>query len=356
MVAPERRFSSLSLSSKGTKKVISQFNVKTRQGLVLTVASRYRLDQLQRAPKVYPIYSGGFDPLHEGHIACIEEATRRYGHVALIANADEFLVRKRQQSPHMAAPLLPRRTRLSTLAALAGVAFVVEAIDEDQTVCETLKVLADVPWLTLSHFVNGGDRTYGTVPEELICEQLGMEMVWGCGGDMKLQESSVIAERAAAIGALTAYDHTTTRWGSYCTVSEHPGAKQKLLRVRTGTGLSIQTHACRFETWRCLDGAGRLALGLLDTDGKQVFRQDRPAVGSVVELHPGARARIALGQAHAVFAESQLVISETWHGKHLTESDISRYGDPYHRPDDVVLCKDWVQALEGRPSSAIAAE
>lgn len=323
---------------------------------MLSFTTQRTLTELQQDKVAYPLYSGGFDPLHEGHIACIQEAVARYGHVGIIANSDQFLIRKRQTSPHMAAPLLPLYTRLSTLAALTGVAFVVEAIDADQTVCETIAALADVTWIRPSHFVNGGDRTLGTVPEELVCADLGIEMVWGCGGDMKLQESSVIAERAAAIGALTSYDYAATRWGSYCTVAERSGAKHKLLQINAGTGLSIQTHQHRSETWRCLEGRGRLALGLLDEERQQVFHDDLPVVGQICELRPGVRAQIACGQAHAVYAESELIVSEWQYGDYLKEDDINRYGDPYHRPEDRAMCENWLRALEGTYSSAIAAQ
>ena len=328
------------------------FTLSTATGRSLAAVSRISPAQLLAQSGTFAVYSGGFDPLHEGHISCIQAAVQRYGAVILIANADGFLQRKRQNAPHMVAPLLPRSTRLATLAALSGVALVVEAIDDDQTVVETIAALASVPGITISHFVNGGDRTPGTVPEESVCRQYGIDMVWGCGGGDKLQESSMIVERAAALGALHAYDHQQTRWGSFCTVAARLGAKHKLLSVYGGTGLSLQTHQFRSETWRCLSGTGRVALGQLDAAGQQLYLDGQPVVGQSIDLVPGTRVSIACQQAHMVYAAEQepLIISEWQYGDCLEESDINRFGDPFHQAADIDRCRPWLHSLRVMPA------
>lgn len=124
--------------------------------------------------------SGGFDPVHVGHIRMIREASN-HGDVVVIANSDEWLQRKKGYV------FMPFEERQEILASVAGVVDVVKALDDDDTVCESLKVLKpDV-------FANGGDRKGDNVPEVALCSSLGIEMVWNCGGG-KIQSSSELVE------------------------------------------------------------------------------------------------------------------------------------------------------------------
>lgn len=294
----------------------------------------------------FATYSGGFDPLHEGHLACIADAAERFGPLIIIANNDSFLKRKRQNNLALAAPLIPMRTRLAQLASLAGVALVVEGVDSDQTVVQSLEVLVADSQLSLGWFVNGGDRTPGTVPEDAVCKQHGIDMVWSVGGDIKLAESSVIITRAAAIAALRTTDVACTRWGSFCTLQEKQGEKQKILQFDSRCGVSIQTHRYREEKWRCIGGKGVLLLGKLTAQGEQLYTQNgKPVFGRRVLLSSGTNAQVALGQAHAAFNTSMtdsLLVHEIQHGDRLAEEDIVRFSDPFNNPADVAICPDWV--------------
>jgi mannose-6-phosphate isomerase-like protein (cupin superfamily) len=326
------------------KQMINRFSVPIEGGKVLHCASRYTLEHIARLGPV-ALYSGGFDPLHEGHVACVLEAVKRYSNLVVIANNDGFLKRKRSEDPYLVAPLLPLSTRLATLAALQGVVLVVEAIDENQTVCSTINGLASLTVLQLGWFVNGGDRTPGLVPEEPICASLGIEMVWGCGGDNKPQCSSDIVIKAAAFGAVAATDRADTRWGTYCTIQESPGRKVKVLKIRPGTGLSLQYHEHRREEWRVLAGEGVLCLGKLGEFGQQLFTEDGvPELGQRIVLRAGVVSHIEVGQVHFVYATSAepLVVREVQTGSQTDEADIVRFGDPFHQLADVARCRMWL--------------
>jgi D-beta-D-heptose 7-phosphate kinase/D-beta-D-heptose 1-phosphate adenosyltransferase len=127
--------------------------------------------------------SGGFDPIHVGHVRMILEASE-HGDVVVIANSDAWLKRKKGYA------FMPYKERSEVLQSIKGVVSVVEADDEDNTVCETLKQLKpDI-------FANGGDRKEGTVPEYDLCEDLNIAMIFGVGGSDKPQSSSWLVNKA----------------------------------------------------------------------------------------------------------------------------------------------------------------
>lgn len=121
--------------------------------------------------------SGGFDPIHIGHVRMIQDAAK-LGHVIVIANSDEWLVRKKGYA------FMSYEERQEILYAIKGVVDVVEAKDDDNTVCETLRHLN--PHI----FANGGDRGDRNTPEMAVCKELDIQMVWGMGGNDKPQSSS----------------------------------------------------------------------------------------------------------------------------------------------------------------------
>jgi len=122
--------------------------------------------------------SGGFDPIHVGHVRMILEAATLGERVVVIANSDAWLKRKKGYV------FMSFEERAEILMSIKGVDSVVEADDDDNTVCKTLQELKpDI-------FANGGDRKLGTIPEYDLCDKLNIEMFFGVGGDDKPQSSS----------------------------------------------------------------------------------------------------------------------------------------------------------------------
>lgn len=321
------------------------WTIATSNGRTLRAISRFEPEALEQAGPI-ALVSGGYDPPHCGHIANIVGAAER-GPVVVIVNGDAFLRRKRQHDALQPAPALPLETRMSLLAMMAPVAMVVESIDEDQTVCETIETLCAISWIRPKWFCNGGDRKHGNVPEEDICLQNGVELVWNCGGSAKMDESSVTNRRIAALGAIAAREHTDTRWGSFATVQADSERKVKVLCFDPAKvpGLSLQTHRFRAEQWEVLSGTGLLLLGKLDREGMQQFGSDgQPLYETTIELGRGVRAEIARGQAHMTARTSNepLLIRETWLGAGTSEEDIERYGDPFSVPSDHARCSAWL--------------
>lgn len=128
--------------------------------------------------------SGGFDPIHVGHIRMIIEAGK-YGDVIVVANSDEWLFRKKGYV------FMGFNERREIIMAIKGVVDVVPVDDEDGTVCEALRRIKP------DYFANGGDRTTNNTPEQSICEELGIKMLWNIGGQ-KIQSSSDLVRDAQA--------------------------------------------------------------------------------------------------------------------------------------------------------------
>lgn len=120
--------------------------------------------------------SGGFDPIHAGHVRLINDAAA-YGRVVVILNSDEWLRRKKGYV------FMPWEERKEVLMSMRSVHSVIAVDDYEGTVCKAISELEP------DYFGNGGDRTDRNTPERSLCEQLGVELVWGLGGD-KIQSSS----------------------------------------------------------------------------------------------------------------------------------------------------------------------
>ena len=126
--------------------------------------------------------SGGFDPIHSGHVKMILDAAK-IGSVIVVANSDDWLKRKKGYS------FMNWEERKEILQSIQGVKEVVSVDDSDDTVCEAInRVMPDI-------FANGGDRTSKNTPERSLCEKLKIEVLWGVGGD-KIQSSSDLVSNA----------------------------------------------------------------------------------------------------------------------------------------------------------------
>ena len=107
--------------------------------------------------------SGGFDPVHVGHVRMIQAAAK-FGDVIVICNSDAWLKRKKGYI------FMPFEERAEIIRAFKGVKDVIEADDDDGSVCESLKVLQpDI-------FANGGDRFNTNTPETQTCKKYDIEM------------------------------------------------------------------------------------------------------------------------------------------------------------------------------------
>jgi cytidyltransferase-like protein len=126
--------------------------------------------------------SGGFDPLHVGHLRMMQEAAQ-HGLLTVIINSDEWLLRKKGYV------FMPWEERAELIESYDFVNQVVKAQDEDRTVVKSLDELRpDI-------FANGGDRGNINTPEARFCRENNIEMMFGIGGG-KIQSSSTMVTDA----------------------------------------------------------------------------------------------------------------------------------------------------------------
>ena len=133
------------------------------------------------------VTSGGFDPLHVGHLRCIQDGAEMAqraadGVLVVIVNDDGFLERKKGYS------FMPCEERMEIIAGIEGVDYVVRWDDSSQTVVGALEILEP------QYFLKGGDRdNRGNVPEFDVCKELDCKVVFNVGGG-KIQSSSKLVQ------------------------------------------------------------------------------------------------------------------------------------------------------------------
>ena len=123
--------------------------------------------------------SGGFDPIHPGHISCISESKKYGDTLVVIVNGDAFLTAKKGR------PFQNLETRSLIVSGIIGVDYVVPfEIKNDQTVSKALEVLKP------NIFTKGGDRIdESTIPEWKTCKEHSIEIVTGVGAEKKWSSS-----------------------------------------------------------------------------------------------------------------------------------------------------------------------
>lgn len=134
--------------------------------------------KLSKKPIVVAV-SGGFDPLHIGHVRMFEKAKKLGEKLIVIINCDDWLVRKKGFA------FMPEKERSEIIKALGSVDAVYIHHSKDHHVCDALKkIKPDI-------FANGGDRkNINDIPEAEICKSLGIKMVFNIGHGGKVQSSS----------------------------------------------------------------------------------------------------------------------------------------------------------------------
>ncbi len=123
--------------------------------------------------------SGGFDPIHPGHISSLQDSAQFGDVVVVIVNGDAFLRAKKGRS------FQDLQTRCLIVSAIRRVDYVVPfEIEGDLTVCEALRRLRP------NVFTKGGDRVDAqSIAEWEVCKELGIEVVTGVGADKQWSSS-----------------------------------------------------------------------------------------------------------------------------------------------------------------------
>lgn len=253
-------------------------------------------------PKTVVIITGGFDPLHCGHIEYIH-AARELGDILVVGvNSDEWLVRKKGRS------FMPFEDRITIIGALEGVDYAIPFNDRDNSAKDAITWARRVyPECTIV-FANGGDRTADNIPEMDVQDD-NLEFVFGVGGKDKTNSSSWILEEWKAA-------KTIRDWGYYRVLHENgKEVKLKELTVEPRQSLSMQRHNDRLELWFVAEGTATVYTinSSSDEELDGVYNKFRSI-------------NIAANQWHRLANETDkpLKIIEIQYGNECIEEDIER--------------------------------
>jgi len=180
------------------------------------------------------VVSGGFDPLHSGHINLLESAAAYGDKLVVLLNSDEWLTRKKGR------PFMPFEERATILERMHMVSNLYGVDDKDGTVTAGLKQVRDAFGHDHDYvFCNGGDRGKDNIPEMQV---EGYEFVFSVGGDHKANSSSWI---------LKEWKYPTERrvWGEFSDLFQDDVVRVKELIIEPGKGISYQRHFKRSEMW-----------------------------------------------------------------------------------------------------------
>ena len=134
------------------------------------------------------LVSGGFDPVHSGHIKLIEEASK-YGEVVVLLNSDNWLRHKKGKE------FLPFVEREIIMMAIKSIVDVIAFDDSDKTCLDGIKKAISKFSNKKIIFANGGDRNNSTTPEKNFCDENNIKTIWGVGGNNKANSSSWILKK-----------------------------------------------------------------------------------------------------------------------------------------------------------------
>jgi cytidyltransferase-like protein len=249
------------------------------------------------------IVTGGFDPIHSGHIAYFKAARELGDKLIVGVNSDAWLEHKKGRA------FMPWEERATIVSAMHSVDRVINFDDSDGSAKDAIRKARSIfPGHDIV-FANGGDRTKENIPEmDLLNEYLNLQFVFGVGGENKANSSSWILEEWKA-------PKTLRSWGYYRILHEVEGTKAKELTVEPGQSLSMQRHQDRSEYWLVTSGQAIV---------HSAMRNGYALPAKTIATHDSYK--VPVGEWHQLtnpFAEPCKIV-EIQYGTRCVEEDIER--------------------------------
>jgi cytidyltransferase-like protein len=246
------------------------------------------------------IVSGGFDPIHSGHIAYFKSA-RELGDKLIVAlNSDDWLINKKGKF------FMPFDERKAVIESLSSVNSVIDFHDDaiGSASNALIKVKEIYPNDDIA-FANGGDRTKENIPEMSVD---GIEFLFSVGGNVKKNSSSWILKKWQ-------YYYEERLWGSFYNLFEEKNVKIKELIVNPGQGMSFQKHFKRNEIWMVSKGSCIVN-----------YSKDDPNNKKNVQLNKFDHYLVPLGEWHQITNpfDKTCHLIEIQYGEECVEDDIER--------------------------------
>lgn len=244
------------------------------------------------------LVTGGFDPLHSGHIAYFKAAAKLGDKLVVGVNTDPWLKRKKGRE------FMPSTERVTIIQNLKMVDHCILFDDDDDTAIEAIKNVKYMYPEAHIIFANGGDRTKDNIPEMVFDD---IEFIFGVGGEDKKNSSSWILKEWS--------QPTTERaWGRYTVLDKGTDWQVKQLEFDTGKALSDQRHSKRSEHWHVVEGYIKMVLEYPE------------GVQETLNIKSGQSIDIPVNTWHKAtnIGQTTARVIEVWMGAELVESDIER--------------------------------
>lgn len=267
------------------------------------------------------LVTGGFDPLHKGHISYFKEAKKKCNFLVVGLNSDKWLIRKKNIN------FLPIEERLAIVSNLKFVDKVIVFNDDDNSAIDAIKICLNFSEEVI--FANGGDRVKKNIPEYLYYKNIkNVHFQFNIGGSEKVNSSSWILNNFLEKNRnLNLKNSSQTKevikpWGDFSVISSGSNFKIKLIKVRPNMRLSLQSHKYRSEHWIINNGTGEVIVG-----------------DSIKSIKSGDYVYISKNTQHRIKNTGHDLLSfvEVAYGDYIEEDDITRFEDDYGRNSNTLL-------------------
>tara|TARA_B100000767_G_C19680959_1_gene499565 strand:- start:383 stop:1162 length:780 start_codon:yes stop_codon:yes gene_type:complete len=252
----------------------------------------------------YALVSGGFDPVHVGHLRMFQDAKKLSDNVILLLNNDEWLIKKKGK------PFMNQNQRKEILDEFSSVSQVIIQKSNNKSSSKAIEDFVNNNPNKKICYCNGGDRSnIKNIHESEICRKLSVDLQFGVGGEVKIESSSELTKNYLG-------NVEKRPWGNYHVIAKNKGYQIKEIKVSQGSKLSLQKHKNRSEFWQIVKGKSKITI-----EDSEHYLKER----EYIYIPKNTVHRIEnIGKKDLIFIEIQL-------GENLKEDDIVRLEDDYGR-------------------------
>ncbi len=265
---------------------------------------------MTRKHKKVALVTGGFDPLHKGHIKYFEAAKKDSDLLVVGLNSDEWLLKKKGYY------FLPWKERSLIISSLSVVDDIISFDDEDNTAIDAINICLTRYKKVV--FMNGGDRTNENIPELNKFDSKDVEFRFGIGGNKKINSSSSLLDKFYENMKSNKRNLTVAPWGTHEIIYESKkNYKIKKIIVSVNESLSLQFHKHRSEHWIIVQGKCQVQVD----DTMQSLEE-----GDYVYIP-----KLSVHRIKNISKKIKLIFIEVNIGNYIEEDDIVRLDDKYGR-------------------------
>ena len=252
----------------------------------------------------YAIVSGGFDPVHVGHLRMFKDANKLAEKVIVLLNNDDWLIKKKGK------PFMNQNQRKEILEEFKSISEVIIQTSSEPSSSLAIEEFVSKNINKSICYCNGGDRSnIKNIRESDICKKLKVSLEFGIGGENKIESSSDLTKNYLG-------DIEKRPWGNYHIIAKNLGYQIKEIKVSVNSKLSLQKHQNRAEFWQIIKGNCKVTVG-----EKKFDLEDN----NNIYIPKDTLHRIEnTGDQELIFIEIQL-------GSDIKEEDIVRIEDDYGR-------------------------